>query len=75
MFNFEQFSRPKLFYPARYGGEENRAQQLPFHGSAVDFNIVSPGTPGTTVPAPSTFGIIRSAQAMRQLQFGLRLLF
>jgi hypothetical protein len=39
------------------------------------FNIVSLGTPGTTVSAPSTFGIIRSAQAMRQLQFGLRLLF
>jgi hypothetical protein len=34
MFNFEQFSRPKLFYAARYGGEENRAQQLPFHSSA-----------------------------------------
>jgi hypothetical protein len=25
MFNFEQFSRSKLFYAARYGGEENRS--------------------------------------------------
>ena len=39
------------------------------------FNIVSLGAPGTTVSAPSTFGIIRSAQPMRQLQLGLRLLF
>jgi len=39
------------------------------------FNIVSLGTPGTTVSAPSSFGIIRSAQPMRQLQFDLRLQF
>ncbi len=34
MSNFEQFSHAKLFYAAHYGGEENRAQQLPFHSSA-----------------------------------------
>jgi len=39
------------------------------------FNIVSLGTPGMTVSAPSSFGIIRSAQPMRQVQLGLRLLF
>ncbi len=38
-------------------------------------NIVSLGAPGTTVSAPSTFGKITSAQPMRQLQLGLRLLF
>ncbi len=49
---------------------------LQFRGEASNaFNIVSLGTPGTTVSAPSTFGIIRSAQPMRQLQLGLRLLF
>jgi len=48
--------------------------QLRCEGSNA-FNIVSLGAPGTTVSAPSTFGIIRSAQPMRQLQFGLRLLF
>lgn len=39
------------------------------------FNLVSLGTPGTNVSAPSSFGIIRSAQPMRQLQLGLRLRF
>jgi hypothetical protein len=37
--------------------------------------MVSLGTPGTTVSAPSSFGKITSAQPMRQLQLGLRLLF
>ncbi len=49
---------------------------LQFRGEASNaFNIVSLGTPGTTVSAPSSFGIIRSAQPMRQVQLGSRLLF
>lgn len=49
---------------------------LQFRGEGSNaFNIVSLGTPGTTVSAPSSFGIITSAQPMRQLQLGLRLLF
>jgi hypothetical protein len=38
------------------------------------FNNVNLGTPGNTA-ATSTFGVIRSAGAMRQLQFGLRLTY
>ena len=41
-------------------------------------NLVSYGQPGNSVPSgatSSTFGVIRSAQAMRKLQFGLRLSF
>lgn len=49
---------------------------LQFRAEASNaFNIVSLGMPGTNVSAPSSFGIIRSAQPMRQLQLGLRLLF
>jgi hypothetical protein len=42
------------------------------------FNMVSLGTPGAAVPSgatSTTFGVIRTAQAMRKLQFGLRLTF
>jgi hypothetical protein len=43
------------------------------------FNMVSLGQPGNTVPAPgttsATFGVIRTANAMRRMQFGLRLTF
>jgi hypothetical protein len=41
-------------------------------------NIVNYGQPGTAVPSgatSTTFGVIRTAQAMRKLQFGLRLSF
>jgi hypothetical protein len=38
------------------------------------FNIVSLGLPGATV-GTSTFGLITSANAMRQLQLGLRFTF
>jgi Carboxypeptidase regulatory-like domain/TonB dependent receptor len=38
------------------------------------FNLVSLNTPGATV-GTSTFGVITSASAMRQLQLGLRLTF
>jgi hypothetical protein len=42
------------------------------------FNMVSLGTPGASVPSgttSTTFGVIRSAQPMRKLQFGLRLTY
>ncbi|HYT65309.1 MAG TPA: carboxypeptidase regulatory-like domain-containing protein [Vicinamibacterales bacterium] len=42
------------------------------------FNIVNLGQPGTAVPSgatSTTFGVIRSANAMRRLQLGLRLTF
>ena len=42
------------------------------------FNMVSLGQPGNAVPSgatSTTFGVIRTAQAMRKLQFGLRLTF
>jgi hypothetical protein len=42
------------------------------------FNMVSLGQPGAAVPSgatSTTFGVIRTAQAMRKLQFGLRLTF
>jgi hypothetical protein len=41
-------------------------------------NMVSLGQPGNAVPSgatSTTFGVIRTAQAMRKLQFGLRLTF
>jgi hypothetical protein len=38
------------------------------------FNLVSLSPPGATVGS-STFGVITSASAMRQLQLGLRLTF
>ena len=42
------------------------------------FNMVNLGQPGNSVPSgttSATFGVITSAQAMRKLQFGLRLTF
>jgi hypothetical protein len=43
------------------------------------FNMVSLGQPGNAVPAAgttsATFGVIRSANSMRKMQFGLRLTF
>ena len=42
------------------------------------FNMVSLGQPGASVPSgatSTTFGVITSANAMRRLQFGLRLTF
>src|SRR6185369_11443026 len=42
------------------------------------FNIVNLGQPGASVPSgatSTTFGVITSANAMRRLQFGLRLTF
>ncbi|MEP7340042.1 MAG: carboxypeptidase regulatory-like domain-containing protein [Acidobacteriota bacterium] len=42
------------------------------------FNMVSLGQPGNSVPSgatSTTFGVITSANAMRRLQFGLRLTF
>ena len=39
------------------------------------FNIVNLMNPGTTLNAPATFGKIRSARNMRQIQLGLRFSF
>ena len=42
------------------------------------FNIVNLGQPGSAVPSgatSTTFGVIRTANAMRRLQLGLRLTF
>ncbi len=43
------------------------------------FNMVSLGQPGSAVPAAgttsATFGVIRTANSMRKMQFGLRLTF
>ena len=43
------------------------------------FNMVSLGQPGNAVPAAgttsATFGVIRTANPMRKMQFGLRLTF
>jgi hypothetical protein len=57
----------------------NKRIKLRFRAEATNaFNIVSLGQPGNTVPAGSTsatFGVIRTANAMRKLQLGLRLTF
>jgi len=39
------------------------------------FNIVNLNNPGTTLTAPATFGKIRGARAMRQVQLGARVSF
>ncbi len=53
--------------------------KLRFRGEATNaFNMVSLGQPGTAVPSGATsdtFGVITTAQAMRRIQFGLRLTF
>ncbi len=55
------------------------AVRLRFRAEGTNvFNMVSLGTPGTSVPSgatSSTFGVVRSASSMRKLQFGLRLTF
>ena len=56
----------------------NRAT-LTFRAEATNaFNIVNYGQPGNTVPSgatSTTFGVIRTANAMRRLQLGARLSF
>ncbi len=53
--------------------------KLRFRGEATNaFNMVSLGQPGTAVPTgatSATFGVITNANAMRRVQFGLRLTF
>ncbi len=53
--------------------------KLRFRGEATNaFNLVSLGQPGTAVPTgatSATFGVITNANAMRRVQFGLRLTF
>ncbi len=53
--------------------------KLRFRAEATNvFNIVNLGQPGNSVPSgatSTTFGVITSAQAMRKMQFGLRLTF
>jgi hypothetical protein len=39
------------------------------------FNIVNLNNPGATLNAPATFGKIRSARDMRQIQLGARVSF
>ena len=57
----------------------NERFKLRFRAEGTNaFSMVSLGQPGNSVPSGSTsttFGVIRSAQAMRKLQFGLRLTF
>jgi hypothetical protein len=48
--------------------------QLRFEATNV-FNIVNLSNPGTSLNAPSTFGQIRTAGAMREIQLGARLTF
>jgi hypothetical protein len=58
---------------------QNRVR-LTFRAEATNvFNMVSLGQPGSVVPAAgttsATFGVIRTANPMRKVQFGLRLTF
>ena len=56
-----------------------RKMKLTFRGEATNaFNIVNLGQPGASVPSgatSTTFGVIRSASAMRRVQLGARLTF
>ncbi len=56
-----------------------RKMKLTFRGEATNaFNIVNLGQPGNSVPSgatSTTFGVIRSANAMRRVQLGARLTF
>jgi hypothetical protein len=56
-----------------------RQMKLTFRGEATNaFNIVNLGQPGASVPSgatSTTFGVIRSANAMRRVQLGVRLTF
>jgi hypothetical protein len=53
--------------------------KLSFRAEATNvFNIVNLGQPGNSVPSgatSTTFGVIRTANAMRRLQLGMRLTF
>jgi hypothetical protein len=55
------------------------SQKLTFRAEATNaFNIVNYGQPGNSVPSgatSTTFGIIRTANAMRRLQLGVRWTF
>ncbi|HVQ36542.1 MAG TPA: hypothetical protein VMS31_03365, partial [Pyrinomonadaceae bacterium] len=57
----------------------NERFRLRFRGEATNvFNMVNLGQPGASVPSgatSTTFGVITSANAMRKMQFGLRLTF
>ncbi len=57
----------------------NERFKLRFRGEATNvFNMVNLGQPGAAVPSgatSTTFGVITSANAMRKMQFGLRLTF
>jgi hypothetical protein len=56
-----------------------RQMRLTFRAEGTNvFNIVNLGQPGNSVPSgatSSTFGVIRTAGAMRRLQLGVRLTF
>jgi hypothetical protein len=56
-----------------------RKMKLTFRGEATNaFNVVNLGQPGASVPSgatSTTFGVIRSANAMRRVQLGVRLTF
>lgn len=53
-----------------------RGMKLQFRAEATNaFNIVNLTNPGTNLNASSTFGRIRTARPMRQLQLGVRLTF
>jgi len=54
----------------------SRGTRLQFRMEATNaFNIVNLMNPGTNLNASSTFGRIREARPMRQVQLGLRLSF
>jgi len=56
-----------------------RNMRLTFRAEATNaFNVVNLGQPGNSVPSgatSTTFGVIRTARAMRQMQLGVRLTF
>jgi hypothetical protein len=56
-----------------------RNMRLTFRAEATNaFNVVNYGQPGNSVPSgatSTTFGVIRTARAMRQMQLGVRLTF
>jgi hypothetical protein len=56
-----------------------RRMRLTFRAEATNaFNVVNLGQPGNSVPSgatSTTFGVIRTARAMRQMQLGVRLTF
>jgi hypothetical protein len=61
-----------LFRDVRLGGRF----MLQLRAEATNvFNIVNLSNPGTALNAPTTFGKIRTAGAMRQIQLGARLSF